>query len=174
MNRKTAVLLATVLPSPIGTLLLTGEPSATAPGGTALASLTVLAPDRAAATAHRPTDHEAFTEITRQLAAYFDGTLTAFAVECTARGTAFQHLVWNALAHVPYGTTSTYERLAADIGSPGAARAVGAALAANPVLLVRPCHRVLGADGALRGYAAGTDAKQHLLDHEAAHARAAA
>ncbi|MEV7217986.1 methylated-DNA--[protein]-cysteine S-methyltransferase [Kitasatospora cineracea] len=161
--------LATVLPSPIGTLLLTGEPSATAPGGTALASLTVLGPSRLAPGARL--DTIAFAEITRQLDAYFDGTLTAFDIECTARGTAFQHLVWNALARVPYGTTSTYERLAADIGAPGAARAVGAALAANPVLLVRPCHRVLGADGALRGYAAGTDAKQHLLDHEAAHAR---
>ncbi|MFC8449374.1 methylated-DNA--[protein]-cysteine S-methyltransferase [Kitasatospora sp. NPDC057223] len=161
--------LYTTIPSPLGELLLTGEESPTAAGGTALASLSTPGQKGGAVIQddwrHAP---EAFTEIAAQLQAYFTGRATGFDVEYTSRGTDFQRRVWAALDAIPHGTTTTYGRIAAQAGSPKAVRAVGTAIGANPLLIVRPCHRVIGADGSLSGYAGGPAAKRHLLDHEGA------
>jgi methylated-DNA-[protein]-cysteine S-methyltransferase len=108
------------------------------------------------------------------LAAYFAGDLGALAALPTrAPGTAFQRRVWRALLDVAPGATESYGALAARIGRPGAARAVGLANGANAMALVVPCHRVIGAGGALTGYAGGVARKRWLLAHERAHAGAA-
>ncbi|MBM4796724.1 methylated-DNA--[protein]-cysteine S-methyltransferase [Streptomyces sioyaensis] len=160
--------LYTTLDSPLGELLLVGEESATAPGGTALASVSLPGQKGAASVQDGWTpDPDAFAAIVRQLRAYFDGTLTRFSIEFLTRGTDFQQRVWKALEAVPYGTTTTYGRIAADIGAArGAVRAVGTAIGANPLLIVRPCHRVIAADGSLSGYAAGPARKRKLLGVE--------
>jgi methylated-DNA-[protein]-cysteine S-methyltransferase len=98
-----------------------------------------------------------------QLEAYFRGELTTFDVPLATVGTPFQELVWAALRRVPYGTTCTYGELAAELGRPTATRAVGAANGRNPVGIITPCHRVIGADGELRGYAGGVERKRLLL-----------
>jgi methylated-DNA-[protein]-cysteine S-methyltransferase len=104
----------------------------------------------------------------RQLQAYFDGDLGALDdVPVRADGTAFQRLVWTALRQIPAGTTTTYGRLAARIGRPTAIRAVGLANGANPISIVVPCHRVIGADASLTGYGGGLARKEWLLRHEA-------
>ncbi|QDY78475.1 methylated-DNA--[protein]-cysteine S-methyltransferase [Streptomyces qinzhouensis] len=156
--------------SPLGELLLVGAASATAPGGTALVSLS-LPGQKGGATVREGWRHEpaAFTEIAAQLAAYFDGRLTSFTVEYADEGTDFQRRVWQAVDAVPHGVTTTYGEIARRIGASGAAvRAVGTAIGRNPLLVVRPCHRVVGADGGLRGYAAGLERKEHLLVLEGA------
>ncbi|MFI1741295.1 methylated-DNA--[protein]-cysteine S-methyltransferase [Streptomyces sioyaensis] len=160
--------LYTTLDSPLGELLLVGEGSATAPGGTALASLSLPGQKGAATVQDGWTpDPDAFAAIVQQLRAYFDGKLTRFSIEFLTRGTDFQQRVWKALEAVPYGTTTTYGRIAADIGAArGAVRAVGTAIGANPLLIVRPCHRVIAADGSLSGYAAGPARKRKLLGVE--------
>jgi len=106
-----------------------------------------------------------------QLAEYFAGARHAFDLPLAPRGTGFQRLVWHALVAIPYGETRSYGQLAHAIGRPAAARAVGAANAKNPLAIVVPCHRVIGASGDLTGYAGGMDAKRWLLAHE--HARPA-
>jgi methylated-DNA-[protein]-cysteine S-methyltransferase len=160
--------LYTTTDSPLGELLLVGEESATAKGGTALASLSL--PDqktRAVVQDGWIEKPEAFSGIAAQLRAYFDGELTRFDIEYVAGGTDFQRRVWTALEAIPYGTTLTYGAVAERIGAPRAVvRAVGAAIGRNPLLVVRPCHRVVGAGGALTGYAAGIERKRHLLDLE--------
>lgn len=156
--------------SPLGELLLVGEESATAQGGTALASLSVPGQKRGATVQDDWTyDPAAFADITDQLRAYFDGRLTRFTIEYVTRGTDFQQRVWKSLETIPYGTTTTYGGIAADIGAVrGAVRAIGTAIGANPLLVVRPCHRVIGADGSLTGYAGGLARKQQLLGLEGA------
>jgi O-6-methylguanine DNA methyltransferase len=107
------------------------------------------------------------TEASARLAAYFAGDLTAIdRLEVAAPGTAFQNQVWAALRRIPVGATTTYARLAASIGRPGAVRATGAANGANPISIVVPCHRVIGADGSLTGYGGGVERKAWLLRHE--------
>lgn len=102
------------------------------------------------------------------LASYFDGRLDALdGIPVRMVGTAFQQRVWNALRRVPAGGTVSYGALARTVCSTAAARAVGAANGANPIALVVPCHRVVGAGGALTGYAGGVDRKRWLLEHEA-------
>ena len=103
----------------------------------------------------------------RELSEYFAGTRTAFTVAVSdAHGTAFQQTVWRHLRAVPYGEMITYGELARRVGDPGAARAVGAANGRNPVSIVVPCHRVVGANGTLTGYAGGAERKAFLLAHE--------
>lgn len=102
----------------------------------------------------------------RELDAYFAGTLRSFSVPVAPRGTAFQRRVWDALRSIRYGETLSYGELAARIGSPAAVRAVGAANGANPVPIIIPCHRVIGADGSLTGFGGGLDRKHFLLDLE--------
>ena len=111
-------------------------------------------------------DNGAFGEVTAQLRAYFAGELTEFSLELAPRGTPFQHRVWDALQRVPYGTTTTYGKLAEGLGDPRATRAVGLANGRNPIPIVIPCHRVIGADGSLTGYGGGMQRKQWLLAHE--------
>lgn len=98
-----------------------------------------------------------------QLAEYFDGRRPAFELPLAPRGTSFQQAVWKALLAVPFGATSTYGAIAAAVRRPKAARAVGAAIGANPLGIVIPCHRIVGADGSLTGYAGGLDRKAKLL-----------
>ncbi|MCX5417269.1 methylated-DNA--[protein]-cysteine S-methyltransferase [Streptomyces sp. NBC_00059] len=164
--------LYTTMDSPLGELLLVGEESATAPGGTALASLSVPGQKGGATVQDGWTeDAEAFTAITAELRAYFEGSRTSFGIEyAVGRGTDFQRRVWQALEAIPYGTTLSYGEIAARIGASRAAvRSVGTAIGANPLLVVRPCHRVIGASGALTGYSGGLDRKRQLLDLENRH-----
>ena len=104
------------------------------------------------------------------LRAHGAGAPQAYAGALDLAGTDFQLRVWRRLLAIPFGAQTTYGALAADLGAPGDARAVGAAVAANPVAILVPCHRVVGAGGALRGYAWGLDLKRRLLTHETAHA----
>ncbi|MGH7079174.1 MAG: methylated-DNA--[protein]-cysteine S-methyltransferase [Acetobacteraceae bacterium] len=105
----------------------------------------------------------------RRIAAYFEGDLAALdAIAVQPRGTEFQRRVWQALRLIPPGTTMTYGRLAAAIGKPAAGRAVGHANGANPISIVIPCHRLIGADRSLTGYGGGLERKAWLLRHEGA------
>lgn len=107
------------------------------------------------------------TTIADALAAFFAGDLDALAaLPVRTNGTAFQRRVWAALRGIPAGRTSTYGDLAATIGAPTASRAVGLANGANPIAIVVPCHRVIGANGALTGYGGGLERKRWLLEHE--------
>jgi methylated-DNA-[protein]-cysteine S-methyltransferase len=101
-----------------------------------------------------------------QIDAYFAGTLKEFSLPLEPSGTDFQRRVWLALAAIPYGTTESYGQLATRVGNPKACRAVGLANGRNPLPLVLPCHRVIGANGSLTGYGGGLDLKKRLLDHE--------
>ena len=112
-------------------------------------------------------DDSAFADVVEQLEAYFDGSLTEFDVELDLHGSEFHVRVWNALRDIPYGETWSYGELAHHIGSPGAARAVGAANGRNPIAIIVPCHRVIGASGSLVGYGGGLDRKRYLLGLEA-------
>jgi len=116
-----------------------------------------------------PDDPEAepFASAAAQLAAYFAGQLTEFDLPLAPAGTRFQRTVWAALQQIPYGETWSYGQLASKIGNPAAVRAVGLANGRNPIALVVPCHRVIGADGSLTGYGGGLDRKRYLLDLEA-------
>jgi methylated-DNA-[protein]-cysteine S-methyltransferase len=115
-------------------------------------------------------DDDAFDDLRAQLAQYFAGALREFSLPLNARGSAFQKRVWAALAEIPYGETATYGQTANAIGTPTASRAVGLANGQNPISIVVPCHRVIGANGSLTGYGGGLEAKRWLLSHEAAHA----
>ena len=101
-----------------------------------------------------------------QLRAYFAGSLQTFGLPLAPQGTRFQQAVWEALQAIPYGETITYAELAQWIGRPSAVRAVGAANGKNPLPIVVPCHRVIGSNGTLTGYAGGVHLKAALLDHE--------
>ncbi|GEB47774.1 MULTISPECIES: methylated-DNA--[protein]-cysteine S-methyltransferase [Streptomyces] len=109
-----------------------------------------------------------FREAAEQLAAYFAGELREFDLPLALEGTAFQRTVWRELCRVPYGSTVTYGQLAERIRSPGSARAVGLANGRNPVGIVVPCHRVVGASGSLTGYGGGLERKRRLLGLEGA------
>ncbi|GGQ91884.1 methylated-DNA--[protein]-cysteine S-methyltransferase [Streptomyces pilosus] len=122
---------------------------------------------------HRPAeetfgvaDDAGFAEAEEQLAAYFAGELRAFTVALRLRGTPFQRQVWEQLARIPYGETRTYGQLADALGNPKASRAVGLANGRNPVGIIVPCHRVVGASGGLTGYGGGLERKRRLLDFE--------
>ena len=106
-----------------------------------------------------------------QVAAYFAGELTAFDLPLEPEGTNFQRRVWDELLRIPYGETWSYGQLAARIGRPHASRAVGTANGRNPIAIIIPCHRVIGANGTLTGYGGGLPAKQWLLDHERSRAQ---
>jgi methylated-DNA-[protein]-cysteine S-methyltransferase len=112
--------------------------------------------------------HPVLVETRRQLDEYFAGRRTRFDLELDFIGTDFQRQVWAALLSIPYGETRTYAEIAAKLGRPSAARAVGAANGRNPISIVAPCHRVIGAGGALTGFAGGLGAKRFLLDLEGA------
>jgi methylated-DNA-[protein]-cysteine S-methyltransferase len=110
--------------------------------------------------------------VKKALRAYFDGNIDALdEIQVATKGTLFQRKVWKALRDIPSGTTISYGTLATHVGHPSASRAVGAANGANPIGIVVPCHRVIGASGKLTGYAGGLSHKQWLLDHERRYAR---
>ena len=108
-----------------------------------------------------------FAQLRRQLQTYFDGQTLSFTVTMAPQGTAFQQQVWDALGKIEPGVTKTYGELARELGRPNGARAVGAANGRNPISVLIPCHRLVGADGTLTGYAGGLAAKRWLLRHEA-------
>jgi methylated-DNA-[protein]-cysteine S-methyltransferase len=149
-----------IVDSPIGPLLLLGE-------GDALTGLH-MEPFEIPVGA-RP-DAAALREAEEQLGAYFDGELTEFDLALAPHGTPFQLRVWSALTQIPYGTTATYGAVAEAVGRPDAVRAVGACNGQNPIAVIVPCHRVIGADGSLVGYGGGLDRKRLLLELEAEHA----
>ncbi|MGW2824024.1 methylated-DNA--[protein]-cysteine S-methyltransferase [Streptomyces sp. NPDC001443] len=111
-------------------------------------------------------DATAFGATEEQLEAYFSGELKEFTLELRLTGTPFQQTVWEQLRAIPYGETRTYGELADALGNPKASRAVGLANGKNPVGIIVPCHRVIGASGGLTGYGGGLDRKQRLLDFE--------
>jgi methylated-DNA-[protein]-cysteine S-methyltransferase len=117
-----------------------------------------------------PRDDKAIAHVSREVREYCDGKRQDFTLELAADGTPFQHQVWEALVKIPYGETTSYGALAAKIGHPGSARAVGLANGTNPIALIIPCHRVIGADGSLTGYGGGLPLKRALLSFEAEHA----
>lgn len=150
----------TYLNSPVGNLLLAGD-------GEVLELISFPAGSRT----RKPLpgwrrDASPFKEAARQLNAYFAGELTAFDLPLRFNGTDFQRSVWRALMDIPFGETVTYAELARSVGRPTASRAVGAANGANPLPIVAPCHRVIGANGALTGFGGGIATKEILLRHE--------
>jgi methylated-DNA-[protein]-cysteine S-methyltransferase len=151
--------LYTEMTGPLGTMLLTAEDGA-------LTGLRFPGQkhDQPRQPEWRRADGEPVLTAARvQLAEYFDGRRTAFDLPLAPRGTPFQQAVWQALLAVPFGATSTYGAIAAAIGRSTAVRAVGAAVGANPIGIVIPCHRIIGVDGSLTGYAGGLHRKAKLL-----------
>ena len=157
----TATRSFTFVESPLGPLLLVGD------GAGVLTGLYLGSHDKSPSPdpAWRE-DESSFSDVAAQLEEYFAGTRTDFDVELDLVGTPFQVEVWQALCEIPYGETVSYGELARRIGRPAAVRAVGAANGRNPVSIIVPCHRVIGADGRLIGYGWGTERKSWLLDHE--------
>ena len=152
----------TTKPSPVGDLMLASD-------GESLLGVW-FTPHR-----HGPSGHESWhtddtlpvlVEAGRQLTAYFERDLKYFDLPMTLRGTPFQRSVWAVLREIPYGETMFYGQLAERIGCPAGARAVGLANGRNPISIIVPCHRVVGATGNLTGYGGGLERKQHLLDFE--------
>lgn len=111
-------------------------------------------------------EHPVLREAARQLREYFDGGRRSFELPLSPRGTAFQRDVWKRLQAIPFGAVRSYGELARELGHPSASRAVGAANGRNPLAVVVPCHRVIGSDGSLTGYAGGIGVKRWLLAHE--------
>jgi methylated-DNA-[protein]-cysteine S-methyltransferase len=148
--------------SPIGRLLLTSD-------RTALTGLYMERGREAQSTDGWAEDGtaEPLARALLQLHEYFAGTRRTFDVPLRLAGTVFQQRVWRGLQEIPYGETSSYGQLAGRIGKPGASRAVGLANGRNPISILVPCHRVIGADGSLTGYGGGLERKQWLLAHEA-------
>ena len=155
----------TYLETPIGCLLIAG-------GKDGLSSIEF---DNGRRTVAPEPDWEkrpsALREAIRQLEAYFAGDLKIFDLQLAPKGTPFQLEVWTALQKIPYGATTSYGELAQSIGRPGSARAVGAANGKNPLPIVIPCHRVIGASGALTGFGGGLEVKSSLLALEARQSR---
>jgi methylated-DNA-[protein]-cysteine S-methyltransferase len=124
-------------------------------------------PDRVRlGTLRESADHPVLVETERQLAQYFAGTRRTFDVPLSFAGTDFQKRVWAALLAIPFGETRSYGEIADQLGAPGASRAVGAANGRNPISIIAPCHRVVGSNGKLTGFAGGLEAKRFLLDLE--------
>ncbi len=152
------------LESPIGRLLLTSD-------GTALTGL-YMEPSRKAQCVDGWLEDATVAPLsaaTRQLTEYFEGTRREFDLPLRFHGTTFQTRVWRELTEIPYGETWSYGQLARRIDKPSASRAVGLANGRNPISILVPCHRVIGADGSLTGYGGGLERKQWLLAHEGLH-----
>jgi methylated-DNA-[protein]-cysteine S-methyltransferase len=160
-----APLAFTTLQSPIGELLLVGD-------GERLHGLHMQDGRRPArVAAHWRRSASGFARVGEQLREYFAGERSSFDVALMLRGSAFERRVWSALQEIPYGQTVSYAEIARRIGRPTAARAVGLANARNPVAVIVPCHRVIGADGRLTGYGGGLERKRLLLELERGQAR---
>ncbi len=148
--------------SPLGSILLAGD----------RVGLRLLSfqdgTNPAAIPDHWTESAEPFEAVRRQLDEYFDRGRREFDLELAPAGTPFRLSVWNELQQIPYGTTISYGELARRISKPKAVRAVGSANGANPIALIIPCHRIIGADGSLTGYGGGLEIKERLLAHEGA------
>lgn len=155
-----AVTYFSTLESPVGELLLVSD-------GSALTGLYPESHRAAPSTAGWVRDDALFTGVRDQLREYFAGRLTHFEVKLAPQGTGFQKQVWSALRELPFGEKQSYGALATKLGMPNASRAVGMANGKNPISIIVPCHRVVGSNGALTGYAGGVEMKQWLLEHEA-------
>jgi methylated-DNA-[protein]-cysteine S-methyltransferase len=152
-------MLATMMmQSPVGTLWLCAEDDQL---------IELWLPDQPAPAGPRKRT-DVLVRTATQLAEYFAGERRDFDLPLAPRGTAFQRDVWSALARIPFGVTCSYGDLAREVGRPSASRAVGAANGRNPIAIILPCHRVIGASGALTGYGGGLPLKRWLLDHERA------
>ncbi|SFW87403.1 methylated-DNA--[protein]-cysteine S-methyltransferase [Amycolatopsis australiensis] len=150
----------TVVASPVGPLTLVGD-------GAALIGLYFDGHLRTPrVTDLGPRVDDGFEAVVQQLGEYFAGTRREFDLELAPRGSAFEKQVWALLTKIPYGETRTYGQLAAELGDPGAAQAVGNANGWNPISIVVPCHRVVGTSGGLTGYAGGLARKRFLLSLE--------
>ncbi|BBZ51615.1 methylated-DNA--[protein]-cysteine S-methyltransferase [Mycobacterium heidelbergense] len=145
--------------SPIGPLTLAGRDSV-------LTNLRMVDQTYEPSRADWSPDPGAFGDAVEQLTAYFAGELSDFDLDLDLRGTEFQRRVWRALLTIPYGETRSYGEIAEQIGAPGSARAVGLANGHNPIAIVVPCHRVIGASGSLTGYGGGLERKRALLELE--------
>jgi methylated-DNA-[protein]-cysteine S-methyltransferase len=160
-------LVETVFPSPVGALTLVASDAGL---------VAILWEDddparvRLTAREERP-DHPMLAQTATELTAYFVGDLQKFTVPLDFRGTDFQKQVWVALCTIPFGETRSYGAIARVIGHPTASRAVGAANGRNPISIIAPCHRVIGTNGALTGFAGGVEVKRWLLDHEQSRSR---
>ncbi|WP_230329886.1 methylated-DNA--[protein]-cysteine S-methyltransferase [Nocardia aurantiaca] len=155
-----------MMTSPVGELLLAGEWRG---GAVELTAVSMSGSKSILGEGDWIADAEPFADVIGQLTAYFAGERDEFDLRVGTAGTDFRRRVWRALDEIPYGTTTTYGEIAARIGAPRAAvRAVGSAIGANPLLIVRPCHRVIGSDGSLTGYAGGVERKRRLLELERA------
>ena len=154
----------TVIDSPIGPLTLIAQDGRLA--GVHMEITRYEPDDGALGPAVAVGSEPVLADAASQLSAYFDGELTDFDLPLTMEGSAFQRTVWAALQDIPYGETISYGELARRIGQPSASRAVGLANGRNPVSIVVPCHRVIGADGSLTGYGGGMDRKRFLLGLE--------
>jgi methylated-DNA-[protein]-cysteine S-methyltransferase len=150
---------AATLTTPIGELLLVSD-------GEALTGVRFDDARRGSPTPGGAGD-PVIEEASAQLRAYFAGERTAFDLPLRAAGTPFEQGVWRELQRIPYGETTSYGELAARVGEPSAARAVGRANGRNPIPIIVPCHRVIGADGSLTGFGGGLECKRALLDLEA-------
>lgn len=148
--------------SPVGPLTLAGR-------GQTLTNLRMVGQTHEPSRTDWEADDHAFPDAVRQLAEYFAGERTTFDLDLELAGTAFQRRVWEALQKVPYGETRSYREIAQQVGAPGAFRAVGLANGRNPIGIIVPCHRVIGATGGLTGYGGGLDRKRFLLELEKAH-----
>lgn len=144
------------IPSPVGWLRVVE-------GQAAIVELRVMQGPMAAPEHGEQRETPLLLEAKRQLTEYFDGLRTSFSLPLAPSGTAFQQAVWAQLEAIPYGETRTYGQIAAALGKPTASRAVGGANHSNPIAIVIPCHRVIGANGKLTGYAGGLDIKEKLL-----------
>ncbi|SEA61794.1 methylated-DNA--[protein]-cysteine S-methyltransferase [Alkalimonas amylolytica] len=144
-----------IIPSPFGSILICANSQG-------ITAIRLLSSEVALAS---PTS-ALLKEAAKQLENYFLGALQHFSIPLAPAGTAFQQQVWQALRQIPFGATCSYQQIANAIGNPKAVRAVGMANSRNPVAIVIPCHRVIGANGQLTGYAGGLDKKAWLLQHE--------
>jgi methylated-DNA-[protein]-cysteine S-methyltransferase len=151
--------------SPIGPLTLAGRNSA-------LTNLRMVDQTYEPSRTGWTHDDNVFADAVEQLNAYFAGELTDFDLELDLQGTVFQQRVWKALLTIPYGETRSYGEIAEQVGAPGSARAIGLANGHNPIAIVVPCHRVIGANGKLTGYGGGIDRKLTLLELEKSRAPA--
>jgi methylated-DNA-[protein]-cysteine S-methyltransferase len=149
--------------SPVGDLLLLAK-------GAALSDLHIISGKyvpEIQADWKRDAQHPVLQQTSQELAQYFAGQRKTFSVRLAPQGTTFQQAAWDVLLQIPFGQTISYGQQAANIGKPQAMRAIGSANGKNPIAIIIPCHRVLGANGALTGYSGGMEHKVFLLQHEA-------
>jgi methylated-DNA-[protein]-cysteine S-methyltransferase len=160
MPTSTQQILYTTMESPIGELLLVGD-------GDTLSGLYMQEGRKPMTIATGwESSTEPFADVKRQLDEYFAGNRTIFDIPLAAEGAPFEREVWHALEEIPYGETVSYGEIARRVGQPTAARAVGTANGRNPIAVIVPCHRVIGADGTLTGYGGGLERKRLLLELE--------